>query len=232
MSVAIVDTIDIFGTTAGSSILSGLMAYWKLDESSAGSVVDAVGMYPGTATAITYNASGKISRCYNFNGTTSYITMGDNLKPTTSLTVSLWMKSATAATSFLACRTAWDGNWKGYRIMINSDGTAECILGSGNDAVLFDYPFGTGLLNSAWHHLVCTWNGSTVYLYYDNNKSIGYLWPYTLAYVPAQPLIIGSNEQYNASFYTGDLDEVCIFNRAITDAEVLTLFNATPYPFS
>jgi hypothetical protein len=232
MSVAIVDTIDIFGTTAGSSLLSGLLAYWKLDESSAGSVIDTVGTYPGTATAITYNASGKISRCYNFNGSTSYVAIGDVLKPTTALTVSLWMKSASASTGFLVCRTGWDGNWKGYRLMINSDGTAKFVLGSGNDAVLFDTQFGTGLLNGNWHHLVCTWNGTTIYLYYDNIKSISYSWSYTLAYVLTTSLTFGTNEEHSASFYTGDLDEVCIWNRAITDAEVSTLFSAAPYPFS
>jgi hypothetical protein len=233
MSVAIVDTIDLFGTTAGSSLLSGLQAYWKLDEAAAGSVVDAVGMYPGTAYNISYNISGKISRCYNFNGTSSYVSFGDVIKPTAGLTISLWMKSSSiTGTPSLLCHTEYDGNWKGYRMDIDSSGVFYMVLGDGNDAHLLGKASSGGgvLLNGSWHHLVVTWDGSLAYMYYDNNKSTGDSWPYTISYVVGQYCYLGQGNSSN--FYSGDIDEVCIWNRGVTDAEVSTLFSATPYPFS
>ena len=42
---------------------------------------------------------------------------------------------------------------------------------------------------------------------------------------------MGSNAYADGTFYGGLLDEVAIYNRALTDAEVEDLYGELPYPF-
>ena len=46
---------------------SGMISYWKLDETSAGSVVDSVGSYPGTNNGATINQPGQVYTSYYFD---------------------------------------------------------------------------------------------------------------------------------------------------------------------
>ena len=52
----------------------------------------------------------------------------------------------------------------------------------------------------------------------------------SISYASLNELFFGSaDDQYH--FYNGLMDEVAIRDRALTDTEVTTLFNKTPYPF-
>ena len=72
-----------------STLLNGLVSYWKLDEFS-GAVIDSVGLNNGINNGATQGASGKIGTAYSFNGTTDYInidTAVDDLSSTTTGTM-------------------------------------------------------------------------------------------------------------------------------------------------
>lgn len=111
------------------------------------------------------------------------------------------------------------------------------LLG-GEDSVVWSTPLTGAITNDVWHHAVCVFNGNTsggsdciMTVYLDKVKTN---WPY--AYYPIgsdfsmtnKDLTIGWFDNYvpgDAVAFNGQLDEVGIWDKALTDADVTTLYN-------
>lgn len=233
MSVTLNNIGISIATGSESTLLDGLMGYWKLDESS-GNAVDSSGNgYTGTSSNITYNASGKISRCYTFNGSTSKVVLGNIIKPTTALSFSVWTKDGGQSTErHIISNTIYDTAWRGWRFTRYNDNAIGMMMSDGTN--IFDRAYGTNYSNDSWHHTVFTWNGTTAYFYKDGIKSSGYSWSYTISYNATHNLTFGANDS-GSQVYDGEIDELGIWNRALTDSEATYLYNSgsgLTYPFS
>lgn len=234
MSVTIANTLDSYSEVGGSSLLTGLFGYWKLDEVS-GNAVDSTGSgYTGISSNITYNASGKISRCYTFNGSTSKVVIGNVIKPTTALSFSIWIKDGGQSTErHIIGHTIYDTDWRGWRFTRYNDGSAGVLMSAGSGTYL-DVAFGSTYNNDAWHHVVFTWNGTTAYVYENGTKNAGWAWNNTISYGATHNLTFGANDS-GGQVYDGEVDEIAIANRAWTDTEAGWLYNSgsgLAYPFS
>jgi hypothetical protein len=216
------------GGTIPSSLLTGLLGYWKLDESS-GNASDSVGSTTGVSTDITYTATGKISRCFTFNNSSSQLLLGNAtaIKPTSAISISFWMKTATApAVEAMIIDCLSENN--GYRISLYLDGGFGFIFGNGTsilDAYVGSGSFGN-LYDDAWRHIVLTFDGTTAKCYFNNtnNPAEDETWNNVISHDTAD-IYIGSNSS-NSRHYEGTLDEIGIWNRALTADEVSTLYNA------
>ncbi len=82
---------------------------------------------------------------------------------------------------------------------------------------------GTGITYDIWHHICITYDGTTMCLYKDKTKWTGTNTSSNDAYGTLWFKIMGST--YPES--KGLIDNVRIYNRALTDAEVETLYNET-----
>src|SRR5665213_1788159 len=85
--------VNVTVASSNSPLLTGLLSYWPLDESSGPAIDHAPGgNNNGTPTSVTQGAAGKINTAYAFNGTTSQVDMGAsaNLAVNTG-TVSCWV---------------------------------------------------------------------------------------------------------------------------------------------
>lgn len=225
--------ISLSSGSAPSTLLDGLMGYWKLDETS-GNATDSSGNgYTGTSSNITYTASGKIGRCFTFNGTTSNVALGNIIKPTSSLSLSVWTKdSGQSSEKFIIGNTVYDTAWRGWRLTRYNDNAIGMLMSGVSN--YFDQAYGSNYSNDTWHHTVFTWNGTTAYFYKDGIKSSAYNWSGTISYNATHNLRFGANES-GGSVYDGEIDEVGIWNRALTDTEASWLYNSNSgltYPFS
>ena len=101
------------------------------------------------------------------------------------------------------------------------------VITGGND-VQFAYPGGTDI-DSAWHYLVVTYNGTTVSAYLDGS-SLGS--PQSFATTPSTANAVGLELGY-APYYSGPtlyawsggLDELAIYNSALTSTQVSTHYS-------
>lgn len=227
MSATLQNIAGNFSTGGSSTLLDGLLGYWKCDEGT-GTVLDSLGVYNGTPTNITNDSSGAINSAIAFNGTSSQVAFGTGIKPTTGLSISFWMKTTSTTNSHIIDQTEYLSDWCGFRIERHSLGIT--IMFGNNTSGYFDQAFNITVGDGNWHHIVMAWNGSTVYLYNDNSKSSAYSWNNTIVYGSGDILYAGSSG--SALYYTGSLDEIAIYNRALTDAEVNSYYIKTPYPFS
>jgi PKD repeat protein len=98
------------------------------------------------------------------------------------------------------------------------DGTGSAIINMGAAAKVSD---------GVWHHVVAIRQGTTTSVYVDGVKK-GSLIAANLKVVSnGQDFKIGVQEgaTSNSSFFNGEIDDVIIYNKALTEAELLELFN-------
>jgi hypothetical protein len=221
-----------------STLLSGLLGYWKLDESS-GNAADASGNgNTGTSSNISY-VSGKINNCYTFNGSSSKVAFGNVIKPTAGLSIAGWLKTTASTVNMvmLDCHTYGTG-WEGYTFYFNGSNQLAIILGNNTGSVL-DYETNPSITavtiaDGSWHFCAATWDGANVYLYLDSYTSSASPWANTIVYDAANSLNMGYDNS-NTQWSNGSLDEIGIWNRALTTGEVAALYNGgtgKQHPFS
>jgi len=76
-------------------------------------------------------------------------------------------------------------------------------------------------VSNSWHHLAFVWDGTTPTIYVDGVPDVNWHGPCGFMSGNIDPLVLGAD-------YTGDLDDIIIYNRALTVAEVVTLYNLAP----
>jgi hypothetical protein len=228
-----------FGTKTGtvtSTLLNGIVAYYKMNESS-GSVLDAVGSSNGTNVGATANQTGKLGTGYVFGANDSII-MG-NTSALSSLTgdgsISAWIYPTGQAASYsiIVSKMDYNNDLKGY--ILWQQGLN--IRAGGGSATGADYiaDGNVSVTKDAWTLIVYTWDvvAGTMKIYKNGDSPYvdnGLVITFVSNYAGFQ---IGHNSYYGTSF-VGTLDEVGLWDRALTDAEVLELYNSgtgKTYPF-
>jgi hypothetical protein len=156
-----------------------------------------------------------------------------NLTFNTAFTLSAWIKTGSKTTSTKEIVGRWDGIEYGYMLAMNQNSSDNKIK------ILLDKDVGGGSVDAArssvnavnddkWHHIVGVYDGpnTRLDLYVDGVLSTASLEGTIPASISSQsrPIYIGND---NGSFraYQGSIDDVRIYNRAISSTEVLQLYN-------
>lgn len=217
---------------SSSPLLTGLVAYYKLNDSS-GDAVDSVNSYNGSNTSVTYGTTGKISTCYTFNGSSSKTVVTDvsALDLTTTGAISCWVYPGSRSYNYIVSKCNDSTDRSGYYLMLSSS-YAYIVLAS--DSAMM-YHNSDGLVNAfAWSHIVVTWDSSNVYIYINNVASASKAVTVTPV-ASTNNLQIGSPVVDSSGYFDGYIDEVGIWNRLLTSGEVSTLYNSgngKTHPFS
>ena len=215
--------------TAGSSLEAGLVAYYKLDESS-GDASDATGggnTLTNNTGATTY-VSSKINNGALFNNTsTKYLWINNSLTFTSTgtRTWSCWVN----VSSFAADGYILDN--------LMSDTSKRFILYSGSDSKIHMFANGnevtTGVLSTGtWYFVTCTQNGSTFELFLNGTSqgttTLGGLSYTTSKFWVGQSYATGGNGR-------STIDEIGLWRRKLTSSEITQLYNSgsgLQYPFT
>jgi hypothetical protein len=212
-------------------LADGLVAYWNMD----GDATEPVNTLDGTAQGdTTFNASGIVIGSTNhaaFDGTGDYIEVANDaeLNLTTAISVSGWIDVDTSAAQQGTIVSKWDDlgvNQRGYLLALHTDDTPRFYI-SHTGA---DFPSAVGVaLTDGWHHLVGTYDNLTgdIKLYVDGTLVATTNSPGTI-FSNSESLLIGANDGFggvNRKFTTGSVDEVRIYNKALSDTEVTRLNN-------
>lgn len=211
-------------------MITDYVGYWPLDEAS-GNVADrSVNGYTGTNNGTT-SVEGKIYNGREFvSASSQYISMGNVLDFTTNdFTISFWFKSTSGTNGYLLVKgIAADGS---YIVYFNGSGRLALFVQTnssnwkqvtwGSAAPAYDKADGS------WHHFVGTRSGAsnpTLSLFIDGSIS-GVLDSVqgsgtVTTLTNTGDLTLSSP----ASFYNGSLDEVRIYNRALSAEEANQLY--------
>ncbi|MDZ4217082.1 MAG: LamG-like jellyroll fold domain-containing protein, partial [Candidatus Gracilibacteria bacterium] len=176
----------------------------------------------GTATNMVtpngYVTSGRVGGAMSFDGTNDYISVSDAniLDITSALTLSVWVYPTSFSTQKnIICKG--DGN-SSYNYCLYLTATNGYItLGGGTNPSSTIAP----VLNQ-WSHIATTFNGAT-HRFYVNGTQV-YQATGTLGAANAFPLYIGYNN-YSTQYFNGSLDEVQIYPRALSAAQIDGLYH-------
>jgi hypothetical protein len=222
----------------GVSALDGsnpLVCHLKMEEGSGTTLVDDSPYHnDGTTVASPTWTAGVIGQALNLNGTSQYATLPDapSLDITNAITLVAWVKPAGAAasTQYLV-KKATLGSVDGYEISLSSAGKVFVRFNQSTSADLYrinsitSYP----LNGSAWIHIAATFDQSTGFmkLYINGVQEGGDL--AGPASIIANNIPLGIGAQGNGvSKFNGILDEVQIYNIALTGPQILALAAIIP----
>ena len=212
-------THTLSGATLDSvTINDGLVGYWKLDEASSpfgdssGYQNDATltGSYAAaTAPTLLFSDPSAVT----FNGTSNYLTLGTTNLPAANAaqTISVWVKFSGASSA---------------QGILSLNGTGSAVrLGLGSGFLRVRKDSGTTLVQVAapstntWHHVAYTLSGTTNVLYVDGVATTATATPDAAAPTAALAGATAAGSERLA----GALDDIRVYNRALTAAEVLAL---------
>lgn len=227
---------------AGSPLLTGLVAYWKLDEAS-GNAVDSHGSNTLTDTNTVTSASGKQGTARQFTGANSEcLQIADNAALSMGnfdFTIAAWVYFDSGGGSpVIAGKFSGAGENREYALWFNSGaGYLSFIISSDGttggqvyvDAAAFGaIATGTWYLVIGWHDSVADNISIQV-----NNGSISSFLHSAGVFDGAAPFVIGALGA-SSQYFDGRIDEVGVWKRLLTSTERGQLWNSSvgrTYPF-
>ena len=199
-----IGTYKIFYQTAGSST-----------SCANNGIIENFGVTAAALTLLDNNAA------MSFNGTDQYINAGNDssLAISGDFTISLWVNQTTTTAFSYLLDKGGAGSSINYRGGINSSNQIYFQI-NGNSLT------STGTItNGTWSHIVLVKSGTSMNIYIDNNAETPATAPAT-AYTGTENLEIG-RQTGGANYLNGKLDEVAIFNKALSLLEVGLIYDAT-----
>ncbi len=206
---------------------SGPVAGYAFSEGSGTTTVDSSGNN-NTGTLLSgasWTTAGKYGNAISFNGSTGYVSVPDSnsLHIGATGTMEAWVNlSATSRWHGIIAKGNANSNaTTNYSIEINSGDGVECGVGNGSTATIVDST--ATLTAGTFYHVACTWDGTNVTIYINGVKDQFRAQGLTPA-SNTSPLYIGQFGG-NVDRTSGVIDEVRIYNRALSAAQIQTDMN-------
>ncbi len=222
---------------ARAQTTNGLQAWWKLDEGIGGSTVDATGNgHNGTLVSSPAWVDGKYGAALLFDGATNYVDTDNFADNLTEMTVTCWFNTSASISNdaaVLVSKISAGGTWGGTGWMLallgpnqGAPGSLAGIVENGSNYYVpnSDASFADGM----WHQaaMVVT-GGNAVVLYIDGAIPAGALYVNgsIATYTNAGNVRIGYDYGGpNPDYFPGIIDEVRIYDRALTPGEIYELY--------
>ena len=188
-----------------------LVGYWKMDETEGSIAYDSSGDHHATlyGNPVWQPAEGKIDGALQFDGIDDYANAGFVLNPKIGpFSAYAWIKGGTPGQVIISQTdgTGFGGTWLGID---QSDGKLFTNL------MYFELVSESVITDGQWHHIGIVWDGSRRYLYVDEEEVAGDTNDMT-AIQSTGDLYLGAGKNLEAtSFFSGLIDEVCIYNRTV-----------------
>ena len=207
-------------TSRNSFLTDGLAGLWSFDgpDLRATTAYDRSGTgNNGTLTNGPIPAIGKIGQALRFDGSDDYVVSPTSAEGLTSGSISFWVKDSTAGTKGIMqwAQVANPGSGVPFIYLQNASQVLTWYVNGG-----YNLSGGT-LTRDVWTHITVTFDGTTWTSYKDGAL--------VTTYSGGLAQQTGSTHFYVGSgyhgYYLGLIDDVRIYNRVLTAAEVLQLYN-------
>ncbi|MCV9389328.1 LamG-like jellyroll fold domain-containing protein [Reichenbachiella ulvae] len=215
-------TVDIYTLTLEDKLLASYPF--------SGNATDATGNgYDGVLNGTmvgTADRFGLADQAYQFDGVDDFVELsGSTSMPSTdgSITVSAWIKPSSFPEGETTIASNYD-NTSGFDFLLSSNGGTQAnelkveVFGGG-------FLFGGLPALNAWSHVVMTWKSGTGVKTYLNGTEVGVLNTTNTADAFNSTLPITLGDALTHAFFSGAMDEVKIYNYALTASEVTNLYN-------
>ena len=213
--MALVLSLSAWTIAAQADVIS----YWSLDQIADGITQDQMGPRKGVLKGNVTSTSGQRAGALQFAGSGSYVDCGTDpvFNPEKAVTVAAWVKVDVFDQTWqtIVCKgdTAWrlqraaDTDYMQFACSNVTVGVADNVVGT------------TSVRDGTWHHVVGGYDGSRMFLYVDGRLEVSVA---ASGPVPRnqQPVWIGGNADKLGREWKGAIDEVAIFDHALTAQQV------------
>ena len=151
----------------------------------------------------------------SFNGTSRYVDLGDHNDLTGNFTISAWIKSNTNNRTIIS-----KGSAAGYEFSINNSGNLVMSFNSGTQTVTST----NSVPQNIWHYVAVIYNGTTAKIYIDGIED-GTANISTSPVANSENFLIGASGSSPSNFFSGEMDELRIWNRALTVDQLRFVMN-------
>ncbi|MCP4418705.1 MAG: hypothetical protein GY805_18965, partial [Chloroflexi bacterium] len=218
-------TIDV-----SSVCPSGIVSYWQLNETSGLLFSDYIGSNDATfsgAGSPGY-ATGKVNGAVDFNGINHRLATASTSNPTAGLTVMAWINPEDLTAPDLGILSKKDA----FVFDIESEGDKVSFVvidGGGFQEFEPDVPENVVQANE-WTFVTATYDGATQQIHiYINGTEIGST-STTISVLgnSSEPYSIGLDSHFGTDrYFDGRIDEVAVFNRALSTSEIQLQYSRT-----
>ena len=247
MKILILTIAMIFSSVlAYAGINDGLVVYYPFDGNAGSGTV-----YGATLTA---DRLGNLNSAYTFDGN-DYIDYGNSgTAGDTEITISLWVKFApysnTIDEPLIRKWLSADGGWCSYGLW---RGAGNSIVGTVQNITLNQYPGWITVdlpQDYQWHHIVFIynkqdpvnnpWDDGKIFIDsasvntsfeehgYNHEPAANFTIEYVEPSYPNMPhplYVARKTDGVSSNYYQGGLDDIRIYNRALSDTEIQELYN-------
>ena len=205
----------------GNAELAGLVGWWKFDETQGKTAKDSSGgNHNGTLVGNAKWAHGKTGGAVALDGTGSFVQIADQsaFDMGDQATIACWVNIHSVPAEWMAIITKGDSAWR-----VSTIAKDRKIHFSVNDWNRTAGLNGSTTINAdEWHHLAAVYNGSVMQLYIDGKLDGTQTWTGGIAKNNSEVLIGENVEQPNRCF-DGLIDDVRIYNQALSESEIKAL---------
>ncbi|MDQ3008841.1 MAG: DUF2341 domain-containing protein [bacterium] len=191
---------------------AGLVGHWKFDENIGTRATDATSnSNTGTLTNGPTWVPGKYGSALTFDGTNDYILLPSRSVNETTFSMSAWIKTTSTADSKIFSMSAND-----HLLATINGHIRTCINGGCTEGT-------TNIADGNWHYASVTGSGSTIVMYVDDKVEFTTTASTTtVSAVPYLATVFGAG----GGFFTGQLDDLRLYNYARTPGEIVKDMNA------
>jgi hypothetical protein len=224
LPVKLIRSIKVFAAGKPGQMPAGLVALW----SGEGNANDSVGGNNGTLMGSTTFAPGKIGQGFEFDGNNgSGVLLGNPAGlQLQDFTIEAWIKRSSA--SVVSHGSGGNGNllgcgWGGFDFFMEWNGRLDF------DKFGDVYPqYGPFITDTNFHHVALTKAGGTVVFYLDG---VAHPVPnYSGTFNFTSSIGIGYRPDNGDNSFMGTIDEMGVFNRALSDSEIQTIYETVQPP--
>jgi len=225
--VILLSAFAIFQSFAEAQMVKdGLVSYWNLDKATidGAKVKDTVGKNDGDMKGEPKLVEGKVGNALEFNGASDYVEIptDDSMNfGTGDFTICVWAKTK-ATTGRWAQRQdiagKGDPSVSGYAISADTNKGFFWVGAAG------EFSGTTDINDNEWHHIVGVRRAADCFIYTDGKQEAKGTNAESVDTTVS--MIFAKHPLKAESFFAGSIDEVCIYNRALTDDEILKNFGS------
>lgn len=218
-----------------STLSNGMIAKWELDESTGTTAVEDVNGHDATLYgSVGHSTDAVTGYALDYSGATGQYGSAANhadFQVSTTISVSLWIKFDVVPSAqyiyFLAYNTS-SSPYQAMHVYIDTDNALFFAVYNTSGTKYYarsnySYPFATG----TWYHIVgiCPGTGSAMKLYINDTNAVGSATTLTgTIYQFNGPVYLG----VSANTFNGRMDNVRIYDRELTTAEISELYDELP----
>ena len=219
--------VGVLCVASGVVEAGALVGYWPFDRNLDDVAGSADGTFVGGQASY---GTGQVGQAVSFDGVDDYVDIPSPTNPA-AYTIALWVKPARTDAAAVVTRTDASGpttSWS-HQLRINPSGAFQHYLWVGAER---NVPGATAIVPDTWYHVTITAeNNGPMRLYVNGQEDAASISTAGTLWATGDRIYVGSNSGHGMGWFQGAVDDLRIYDRELTAAQIKEMFEGNPPAF-